>query len=228
MLKYNQNLGTLFSKINGIEKIVIKGKKLPNFDYCIPMMSLANILKITLKKLPYHCLYIKPPNPFTLTLPSKTFGQTRIGIVWAGKKTHKNDRNRSCDFQNFITLFSLPNTCFFSLQKGEREGDIKKYNCQPFVFNLGSKLNEFNDTASAISQLDLIISVDTATAHLAGALGKPVWVILPFAADWRWLTKIDNSPWYPTMKLFRQKKPLNWDLVLNKVKLCLLKFKNEN
>ncbi|MEK9725058.1 MAG: glycosyltransferase family 9 protein, partial [Rhodospirillaceae bacterium] len=114
----------------------------------------------------------------------------------AGRPTHKNDANRSCAFTNFIELLGIPGVSVFSLQKGAREADIKTQGCEALLINLGPRLGDFADTASIINQLDLVITVDTAVAHLAGALGKPVWVVMPFAADWRWLLKTEKSPWY--------------------------------
>src|SRR5207248_7794855 len=131
----------------------------------------------------------------------------KVGVVWAGSSGHKNDRNRSVRLSVLAPLLAVRSVSFFSLEKGDRSQDIASSGLGDRLVDLGPHLDEFADTAAAVSCLDLVISVDTAVAHVAGALAKPVWVLLPFAPDWRWLLARDDSPWYPTMRLYRQSAP---------------------
>jgi Glycosyltransferase family 9 (heptosyltransferase) len=139
-----------------------------------------------------------------------------LGLAWAGNPDHENDHNRSIPFAHLLPLFANRQVDFYSLQVGERIADLQAVaDCG--VTDLSGRLGDFGDTAGAIEALDLVISVDTAVAHLAGALGKPVWLLLPYVPDWRWLLDRDDSPWYPTMRLFRQARRGDWDEVVARV-----------
>ncbi|NES69532.1 MAG: glycosyltransferase family 9 protein, partial [Okeania sp. SIO2D1] len=142
----------------------------------------------------------------------------KVGIVWAGSPTHKNDHNRSCKLTDFSPILQVPGVKFYSLQKGEATKELAQLSSNIQIEDMSSQLNNYADTATVINQLDLVISVDTSVAHLAGALGKPVWTLLCFNPDWRWLQEIENTPWYPTMKLFRQSQSREWEEVVEKVK----------
>jgi len=217
-LEVQPELYNLFSTIPGVDLIFKKGEKITGFDFCIPMMSLFHRLKLSINSVSLKLPYLSPPGKKSVNIPRTNQKNKNIGIVWAGKRSHKNDANRSCSFENFIDLLGIPNLSIYSLQKGDREAEFKEYGCDSLIIDLANKIKGFDDTASIISQLDLVISVDTATAHLAGALGTPVWVILPFSPDWRWMRKTNVSPWYPTMKLFRQKKPNEWNSVFSEIR----------
>ncbi len=221
VLETQPELSRLFSTLPGVDKVVNLGSPLPKFDFFIPMMSLAKIFKTTAGSVPAKIPYLTPPDLHAVQLPASMERQAQVGIVWAGKPTHKNDKNRSCQFTDFIELLGTPGVIVYSLQKGPRERDITDNNCEALVLNLGGQLGDFADTAAAIQQLDLIITVDTSVAHLAGALGKPVWVLIPYAPDWRWMTGTDTSPWYPNMRLFRQKRYGEWDAVFSEVRRAL-------
>lgn len=144
-------------------------------------------------------------------------GALHVGIAWAGRPTHKNDRNRSLGLAGFLPLLELPGTELFSLQVGPRQGDIATLGLEALVTDLGARVKDFADTAALMQDLDLIITVDTSVAHLAGALGRPVWVLLPFAPDWRWQLSRQDSPWYPTMTLYRQTSPGDWPELMDRV-----------
>jgi hypothetical protein len=149
-------------------------------------------------------------------------GRMRIGIAWAGNPQHFNDANRSIALERFAPLLDTKDVSFVSLQKEPRPGDaqiLPDLN----VLDVSSQLNSFSDTAALISQLDLVVSVDTSVAHLAGALGKPVWILLPFSVDFRWLANRSDSPWYPTAHLFRQPDFGDWDSVIAGVSAGLKK-----
>ena len=138
----------------------------------------------------------------------------KIGIAWAGSPTQARDRDRSCHLTQFLPLLKHPNCAFYSLQKGAAaEAQLQDLPDDIAVINLGETFNDFADTAAAIAQLDLIITIDTSVAHLAGAMGKPTWVLLCHNPDWRWGLDGDTSPWYPTMRLFRQPTFNDWNSV---------------
>ena len=145
----------------------------------------------------------------------------KVGIAWAGSPAHKNDQNRSISLPLFKSLLDVEGFAFYGLQVGERSQDIARFGMSESINDLGRTLGNFTATASVMEELDLIISVDTSVAHLAGALGKPVWTLLPFAPDWRWLLGRDDSPWYPSMRLFRQSSPGDWQGVMDNVETAL-------
>ena len=148
----------------------------------------------------------------------------RLGLAWSGSNAHKNDANRSISFSSFKPLLNL-DCIFYSLQDKVRECDEACLSGSERIVHFGDELECFADTAALIEQLDLIISVDTAVVHLAGALNKEVWVLIPFNSDWRWLLDRTDSPWYPSMRLFRQRKEETWNDVIFKVCSELEKFK---
>ena len=145
----------------------------------------------------------------------------KIGIVWRGSPTLENDRARSIPLRCFESLAGLPGVQWFSLQKGAGVEELPDIAGRFPLIEMGSRLDDFMDTAAVLKNLDLVIACDTAVAHLAGAIGVPVWVALPFAADWRWLLDRNDSPWYPTMRLFRQRQPGDWAGVFAEIKSAL-------
>ena len=147
----------------------------------------------------------------------------RIGLVWSGRSAHRNDRNRSLTLQSLLPLFDVDAT-FVSLQQEVRPSDVQVLRDRNDLLHFGSELKNFSDTAALAANLDLVIAVDTSVAHLAGALAKPLWVLLPFIPDWRWLLDRDDSPWYPTARLFRQDQTRTWDGVIARVYDALRDF----
>jgi hypothetical protein len=137
--------------------------------------------------------------------------QPLVGLVWSGGRVHDNDANRSIRLSAFAPLLDLPDISFVSLQHDVREEDVSFLNAQPSVFRFEQKFRNFADTAAVIASLDAAIAVDTAVAHLAGAMGKPLFLLLPFAADFRWLRERQDTPWYPTARLYRQTAFSNWN-----------------
>ena len=138
-------------------------------------------------------------------------------MCWAGSPKHQNDKLRSIDPAQLALLAGIPNVRFYSLQKGLTIEQGRRLPSNLNLIDLGADLKDFVETAAAMVNLDLVISVDTSMAHLAGALAKPAWTLLPFHADWRWLLHRSDSPWYPTMRLFRQPLPHDWPTVLSQV-----------
>lgn len=145
----------------------------------------------------------------------------KVGIVWAGAAGYSNDRNRSLPLPSLAPLADIEGITFISLQKGEAAAQSAHPPQGMDFINPTEKLTDFGETAALITHLDLVISVDTAVAHLAAAMGKPVWALLPYAADWRWLRGREDSPWYPTLRLFRQKAAGDWADVVDRVTLAL-------
>jgi ADP-heptose:LPS heptosyltransferase len=144
-----------------------------------------------------------------------------VGLVWAGRSTNKKDALRSIAFSQLAPLRNIANVTFFSLQKGKAAGQCANVRPGMELIDLTGGLNDFADTAAMVSHLDLVIAVDTAVAHLAGALGKQVWTLIPSGPDWRWMLDREDSPWYPTMRLFRQSKAGDWDHVIERVGIAL-------
>ncbi|GET40205.1 DUF5672 family protein [Microseira wollei] len=189
------------------------------YDYHASLMSLPAIFKTTSDTIPNSIPYIFPPNPLRhkCILPKTDY--YRIGIVWAsGAENAELYYKKSCAPDLFIELLSLGNVSLYSLQVGIDAAKIQPWVDNKRVHNLSHLLTDFADTATVIHQLDLIVSVDTAVAHLAGAMGKPVWVLLPFIPDWRWQLERQDSPWYPTMRLFRQASRGDWTSAFEQIK----------
>ena len=174
--------------------------------------------------IPPNAPYIKP-DPALVSQWHRTLDHDnnfKIGVVWAGNPKNKNDHKRSCSLKDFEHLTSIRELSFYSLQKGQASVEANNPPKGMNIINLDNELNDFADTAAAIINLDLVISVDTSVAHLAGAIGKPVWTLLPSVPDWRWLLERNDSPWYPSMRLFRQTQLYDWDGVFEQVKKALI------
>ncbi|MGD0388297.1 MAG: tetratricopeptide repeat protein [Tepidisphaeraceae bacterium] len=192
--------------------IVCPPEELPPFDVQCPLMSLPHVLGTTLETIPRNVPYIFA-DPALVERWRRRFGQDgrrKIGLCWWGNPTHGEDRRRSFSLEALAPLGQVPGTWFCSLQKGEAARQASAEPAGLHITDWTAELSDFADTAALIANLDLVISCDTAVAHLAGAIGKPVWLLLPLVADWRWMEKRDDSPWYPTMRLFRQVKPGDW------------------
>ncbi len=154
-------------------------------------------------------------------------GHRKIGVAWAGSPAHSNDRNRSMRLAQLRPVFDARNTSFLAVQKGARLNELSAYYGRAPLLNLGASIENFSDTAAILAGLDLVITVDTSVAHLAGALGRPVWIMLPYAPDWRWLLGREDSPWYSTVRLFRQSSPGDWNGVASNVAASLLSWLQE-
>lgn len=200
----------LLSTLPDVERTVAHFAEPDDCDLRIPLLSLPHRLGITLENLPPSVPYIPVPARPVAEAPARADGR-KVGLVWAGSPLHRNDGNRSLSFDALLPLARLPDICLFSLQTGKAATDVARSG--GVVTDLGSRFADFADTAAAVASLDLVITVDTAVAHLAGALGKPVWILLSLIPDWRWMTVCDGSPWYPTARLFRQPTPGGWPKV---------------
>jgi hypothetical protein len=211
-------LHTLFKNLPGVREVVAQGVD-ATFDFHCPLMSLPLALGTELATIPAPLRYLQAEagakQRWARRLKAKKTKPV-IGLAWAGRATHAKDGERSIAVTQCLPL--LTDRCqWVSLQKELRTADERSLAGAPVIQRLGEELTDFADAAALIENLDLVISVDTAVAHLAGALGKPVWIILPWVADWRWLQDREDSPWYPTARLFRQTEPGDWAPVIERV-----------
>lgn len=211
----------LLSSIPGVAQCVDRDKDNVETHVHVPLMELPYILGTTLETIPATVPYVFPPADTTVQLQS--FAQTRckIGFVWATNPSNSTSGKRSCAVHHFLKLLEMPQIALYSLQKEAPEADCALLQACDRLQDLQAQLGDFADTAAAIAQLDLIITVDTAVAHLAGALGKPTWILLTHVPDWRWLMHREDSPWYPTMRLFRQAQPDQWEELFHRVAIAL-------
>ena len=194
---------------------------LPVADFHVPLMSLPQRLGTTLATLPAKVPYLRPPAHAALALPTRPPGcRLAVGIVWAGNSNHPQDYKRSATLAPFLALRDIPGVWLVSLQTGPRARDLA---AAGRVADLGAGLRDFGDSAAALLALDLIVSVDTAIVHLAGALARPGFVALPYSPDWRWLRGRSDSPWYPSLRLFRQSAPGDWPSALARMRAAILR-----
>ncbi len=217
--------GALASPEGPAAQLIVKGDALPAFDVHAPLMSLPHLLGTTLTTVPAHVPYLTAPADACVRWAERLENAPlpRVGLTWAGNRNHPNDRNRSLAAEALAPLVRTGAASFFSLQVGQAEG-VAAFPAGT-VTDLGPELTDFAETAAVISSLDLVISVDTAVAHLAGALAKPCWLLLPEPAEWRWLEGRDDSPWYPTFRLFRQRVRGDWTDVVARVVAALKHFR---
>lgn len=199
---------------------IIDNKILPKdvvFDFHIPLMSIPYVLKLHTEEIPLNEGYLKVNAEKVNIYKEKFFNndKLKIGIKWMGNTS--NDLKRVITIESFYKLFDLPNTQFYSVQKGEGIEALERIPQKYNIIDLSETFNDFSDTAAAIENLDLVICNDTSVAHLAGAMGKPCWILLPFVQNWRWHIDISYSPWYKSIKLFKQSEPDNWDEVFERV-----------
>ncbi len=220
IVQCQKELVQLLRKVKGIQQIIAHGEQLPWYDVHCSLLSLPLIFDTTLENIPADVPYISIDSVTVQKWEKricKNDSLLKVGLAWAGNPKHINDRARSCDPKIFLPLAKIKGILLYSLQKNEAAGQPKELPEGMKLIDFMDEVQDFSDTAAIIENLDLVISVDTAVAHLAGALGKPVWTLLSFMPDWRWMLDREDSPWYPTMKLFRQPAPGDWKTVIDKV-----------
>ncbi len=202
----------LLATCAGIDRLLPEGTDLHPFDVQAPLLSVPRILRTTLDSIPANIPYLSADPDLRARWRESLSGvaDVKVGIAWQGNPGHKRDRQRSVPLDAFAPLAEVPGVRLVSLQKGPGREQLTELAERVRVLDLADELEDFADTAALLSNLDLVITVDTAVAHLAGAMGIPVWVALPIVPDWRWLLERDDSPWYPTMRLFRQTAWGNW------------------
>jgi tetratricopeptide (TPR) repeat protein len=218
LLEVQPALQRLFSGLDGAHTVLAKGQELPAFDFHCPLMSLPRAFRTDLQSIPAEVpyLYADPARKTEWASRLPVAGVPRVGLVWSGNADHKNDHFRSIPLADLI--HALPeNFQYVSLQKELRSEERSLLESSGRIVHYGDQLTDFAETAALASQLDLVVSVDTSVAHLAGAMGMPVWLMLAANPDWRWLLQRTDSPWYPSMKLFRQAATGSWHDVLQSV-----------
>jgi Tfp pilus assembly protein PilF len=219
-------LGRLLESVAGVDTVlsIPRGEPMPAFDVHAPLMSLPHLLGTTVATVPATVPYLSPTLDDTARWKARLGAdrQFKVGLAWAGSRLHSNDSHRSLPISELSAL-ALDGVTIYSLQKDGASAALATLPDGLNVTDLGPALRDFAETAAAISQLDLVITVDTAVGHLAGALGRPVWVLLSSVHDARWMTEREDSPWYPSLRLFRQQHGEGWARLLGRVREALEK-----
>jgi len=222
VLEVQPELKALLSTVSGVASCHARGETLPAFDVYCPLGSLPLALKTETSSVPATLPYVRTDDaqiakwrPALEGLPGK-----RVALTWAGHARHANDRNRSIDLKLLEPLFKCEGISFVSIQRDLRGDDAARL-AQFGITDFGPRLADMTDTAAVLALTDLLVSVDTSVVHLAGAMGREAWVMLPFMPDWRWTLTNERSPWYPTMRLFRQRAPGDWPNVIATVRDAL-------
>ena len=219
-------MGPLLSTIPGVTQYCHRWNDVPGHAAHCRLSSLPYLFRTRMDTIPAAIPYLKADpariahwrGRLDATLPH---GVKRIGLAWTGRPTHPNDRRRSLPLSALEPLAQAGRAAFVSLQTPLPARDVQAMKLFPHMTDLSADLTDFGETAALIENLDLIVTVDTSMGHLAGALGKPVWILIPKAADWRWMLERNDSPWYPSARLFRQQKPGAWDEPLQRLRAAL-------
>jgi len=229
LLKCPSALMRLFKTIGSIDHIITKRDIIPNYDYHAPLLSLPMIVGTTLDTIPNAIPYLFPSSDQVAVWAERLQPRShlKVGLVWAGSSglkhpaAHAIDRRRSLHISQFASFATISGVQFFSLQKGDAARQLETLPQGLTIIDHMNYVQDFADTAAFIANLDLVIGVDTSVVHLAGAMGKPVWVLSRFDGCWRWLLNREDSPWYPTMRLFRQPSMGDWLSVIENVRAAL-------
>jgi tetratricopeptide (TPR) repeat protein len=223
VLEVASELRALLSRIPGVASVHARGEPLPAYDVHCPLASLAHALHTEATTIPADVPYLtaSPERLAKWRARLQDIAAPRIAIAWAGSASHPNDRNRSIAPEALEPLLARAPARLISVQRDLRGSDADLLARTPGLAAIGAELEDFEDTAAVLSLVDLVITVDTAVAHLAGALARPTWVMLPFCPDWRWMIEREDSPWYPTARLYRQPVPGDWPSVLARIETDL-------
>jgi tetratricopeptide (TPR) repeat protein len=226
VLEVHAELKSLLSRLAGVSQIVARGEELPAFDVYCPLGSLPLAHKTGLSNVPADIPYLAADESRIAKWRPRleALKKPRVALVWAGNVNHANDRNRSIALSQLKPVWENNGANFISLQRELRDADAEALKNAPEILRLGDQLADLDDTAAVVALCDLVICVDTAVAHLAGAMGRPTWVLLPFSADWRWMQEGERSPWYPAGRLFRQPQLGDWGNVIARVHAELAKL----
>lgn len=225
VLECPSSLARLFETVPGVAQVVRRGETLPDHARHVSLLSLPYRLGVRPETIPTTTPYLRPPPGQRVSLPPPPVPRgtcLRVGVAWRGNPKHPNDRRRSIPLSVLEPLFAVAGVAFYNLQVSAGPEFAGESASQPALVPLGGRLGDFAATASIVSQLDLVISADTSVAHLAGALGRAAWILLPFAPDWRWLLDREDTPWYPTLRLFRQSSPGDWTGVIHRIRDALI------
>jgi ADP-heptose:LPS heptosyltransferase len=213
------------NSLPGVQRVIAAGTRPPGFDLHVPLLSLPRIFGTTYNTIPADIPYLSASADRLNTWKQRLDalgGRMKVGLVWAGNPQHVDDAQRSMKPSHLADLAGLTDIVFVSLQKRDNPLASEALPAGLEVVDVSQDLNDFADTAAAMMHLDLTLTIDSATAHLAGALARTVWTLLAYAADWRWKDDGDSTPWYPTMRLFRQPSPGDWPAVIRSVRDALL------
>ena len=209
----------LLASLDGVAQLIASGSSLPDgIDYHCPLMSLPLAFDTRPDVVPAPRRYIHSDPDLLAEWQRRLagIGRPRIGLAWSGNPNHANDRTRSLPLTWLMA--ALPDhLCYVSLHKDDWSPELRVGNTHPKVLQVADAHSDFGDAAALCDSVDLIVSVDTSLAHLSAALGRKTWLLLPFNADWRWLLNRDDSPWYPSVTLYRQTSPGDWELVLQRL-----------
>lgn len=216
-----QALQSLFAGLTGVHDTVVAGQALPLFDIHCPLSALPAVFDTTLDQVPGQIPFLNPP-PLAApeSMPDAT-GMLKVGVAWAGDPARRDSPNIDCPLRQLLELAELPGVAFYSLQSGRAARERGTIACDSLIRECGAEHGDAGQLAAITAEMDLIITVDSMVAHVAGSLGRPVWVLLPFVSDWRWLMDREDSPWYPTACLFRQDRHGDWAEVFNRVREAL-------
>jgi Tfp pilus assembly protein PilF len=207
--------------LEGVAGLVIPSEPLPAFDTHVALMSLPRLFQTKVENVPARIPYLRAPASRLPLINGEASGHLKVGLVWAGGDRHPKNRLRSSTLHQFLPVLGVPGIRFYSLQCGPRAAQLLELPGGRQIEDVGCRLRDFADTAGAVEQLDLVITVDTSVLHLAGALGRPVWGLISHACCWRWMRDRSDSPWYPTLRLFRQPRPGDWAGVMAQVEANL-------
>jgi len=225
VLEVQPELASLLAATEGVNRAIARGERLPPFDVRCPIPSLPFALHTRPDTIPSEIPYLHAsPEGLAKWQPRmEALGRPRIALAWAGSSLHANDRNRSIALARLGPLLETQ-VRFVSIQRELRDGEAEILHGDSRIAHLGGELADFADAAAVIALADLVVSVDTSVAHLAGAMGRPVFILLPFAADWRWMLDRADTPWYPTARLFRQPALGDWDGAIARVRAELTEY----
>jgi hypothetical protein len=204
-------LADLAARVEGVAGVALRGAPLPAFDISCPLPSLPGVFETAAESIPAQVPYLRADEARAARWKARYAAAgpgLNVGLVWASQSHHRTAPEKSLPLAALAPLAGMAGVRFYGLQKGAAALEASPPGLE--IKALDSELRDFSDTAAAVSGLDLVISVDTAVAHLAGALGRPTWTLLKAAPDWRWLLEREDSPWYPTMRLFRQERAGDW------------------
>ena len=210
-------LRDLFRLMPEIDSVVAEGEPLPGYDLHIAMLSLPHRLGVQATTIPVPVPYLNAPPRARIGLGSLPRTKLKVGIFWAAMPGQLADRQRSIGLEHFLALVDSPEILFFSLQGGAPQKDLDRLEAHTVLPDVGRGIFDFAEAASVLTQIDLLVTIDAPIAHLAGGMGVPVWTLVPYVADWRWMIGRSDSPWYPSMRLFRQPAPGDWQAVFKAV-----------
>jgi Tfp pilus assembly protein PilF len=222
VLACSGDLVPILRQIPGLGRIVTRWETTGEFDAYMPLSGMPRLAGTTLETIPATIPYLHP-DPAKIAAWRQRIealtpqGKKRVGLVWAGRPTHKNDRKRTVKLQQFAPLFARGDIAIVTVQKGDQIAQVGGYFGAAPLVNLGPSIHDFTDTLAILQSLDRLVTIDTSVAHLAGASGVATSVILPYAPDWRWLLDRDDTPWYPSLRLYRQQRPYEWAGVIERL-----------